>query len=506
MYELRDIRPLTAEIEMGDSFCGGLENLGFYADRLFLFYHQSGKGVAYYEEAEMGHSARVAFERYTNPSLREQFAVSVRRVVEEIEIYTEYLAGEAIAQKETDHMLSLMEQGWELEGRAFALYNATQPQNCSLIEAAIRHDLSAFTKSQKSISEMLNTLAAPNQLSKMGYEELDLLEIVLYMHDSKFELPESGAIDIQGVAEFWPELKRRIDVHFDKYKILMLGEGFWNPQVTNLYDDIEEKLKVDPVELRKRRNELSDYGRIITESKDRLASELGLCDETLNLCDAAAFVGQARLSLRTDGWTPLIFASRKILEELACRKHLRARELMFQTKDELRSLLYGQPLVPENTLAVRAISNIYLMVVRDRELSFYYGDEAREIFAATISSEIASEEAAIRGMSAMKGKVVGRALVYQWGDDMRAALRQMARDTILVAGQTRPQLMPLIRKAIGVITDEGGITSHAAIVARELKLPCLVGTKAATNRLRTGDLIELDADNGVAKVLQRGGY
>ncbi|MDD4902060.1 MAG: PEP-utilizing enzyme [Patescibacteria group bacterium] len=73
---------------------------------------------------------------------------------------------------------------------------------------------------------------------------------------------------------------------------------------------------------------------------------------------------------------------------------------------------------------------------------------------------------------------------------------------ILVATSTSPELMALIKKCGAIITDEGGITCHAAIIARELKKPCVIGTKIATKVLHDGDLVEVDADRGVVKIIK----
>lgn len=67
---------------------------------------------------------------------------------------------------------------------------------------------------------------------------------------------------------------------------------------------------------------------------------------------------------------------------------------------------------------------------------------------------------------------------------------------ILVTGMTRPEFLPLMKKAGGFITDAGGMLSHAAITAREFKKPCIVGTEIATKTLKDGDLVGLNADNG----------
>jgi pyruvate,water dikinase len=58
--------------------------------------------------------------------------------------------------------------------------------------------------------------------------------------------------------------------------------------------------------------------------------------------------------------------------------------------------------------------------------------------------------------------------------------------------------MPLLNKCIGLITDEGGITSHASIVSRELQIPSIIGTKVATKVFSDGDLIEIDTSKNIA--------
>ena len=80
--------------------------------------------------------------------------------------------------------------------------------------------------------------------------------------------------------------------------------------------------------------------------------------------------------------------------------------------------------------------------------------------------------------------------------------RKMKKGDILVAGMTSPEFIVVMRKARAVITDQGGMTAHAAIVSRELRIPCLVGTKIATQVLQDGDLVEVDADRGIVKKLK----
>jgi pyruvate,water dikinase len=68
---------------------------------------------------------------------------------------------------------------------------------------------------------------------------------------------------------------------------------------------------------------------------------------------------------------------------------------------------------------------------------------------------------------------------------------------------TTPEFVPLIKLAKAIITNVGGITCHAAIVSREMNKPCIIGTKIATKVLKDGDLVEVDANRGVIKILKR---
>lgn len=73
---------------------------------------------------------------------------------------------------------------------------------------------------------------------------------------------------------------------------------------------------------------------------------------------------------------------------------------------------------------------------------------------------------------------------------------------VLVAPETTPDYIPSMGKAAAFVTDQGGITSHAAIVAREMRKPCIIGTKIATQVLKDGDMVEVDADNGVVRIIK----
>jgi phosphohistidine swiveling domain-containing protein len=74
---------------------------------------------------------------------------------------------------------------------------------------------------------------------------------------------------------------------------------------------------------------------------------------------------------------------------------------------------------------------------------------------------------------------------------------------VLVSLQSNPNLMPLLRHAGAIVTDDGGVACHAGIICRELKIPTIIGTGRATATIRDGDLVEVDATEGVVRILER---
>ncbi len=79
----------------------------------------------------------------------------------------------------------------------------------------------------------------------------------------------------------------------------------------------------------------------------------------------------------------------------------------------------------------------------------------------------------------------------------------MEKGHILVSHSTNPNILSAMIKASAIITNAGGLTCHAAIVAREFKIPCVIGTKIATKVLKDGDMVEVDAQRGIVRKITK---
>lgn len=133
---------------------------------------------------------------------------------------------------------------------------------------------------------------------------------------------------------------------------------------------------------------------------------------------------------------------------------------------------------------------------------FYLLPELKKEFKKSsiiLDKEISQASNEIKGFSANKGKVIGITKIIKY----REQFKNIKRGDVLVAEMTSPDYAPIFKKIKAIITDEGGITCHAAIVSRELNIPCIIGTKIATKVLKDGDLVEVDAEKGIVRIIKK---
>lgn len=132
-----------------------------------------------------------------------------------------------------------------------------------------------------------------------------------------------------------------------------------------------------------------------------------------------------------------------------------------------------------------------VLIFSKEKRSISVGKEAEKI-EKIISPKVSSD---LKGICAFGGMVSGKVMVVT---NPREA-SDFKEGYILVASMTRPDFLPLMKKAAAFVTDSGGILCHAAIVARELKKPCVISTTLGSKVLKTGDLVEVDADKGTVR-------
>ncbi|MEX0934105.1 MAG: PEP-utilizing enzyme, partial [Candidatus Paceibacterota bacterium] len=290
---------------------------------------------------------------------------------------------------------------------------------------------------------------------------------------------------------------------FEEYKS---GFEAYKKETSELFNELSQKSKLRKSEIQKFLNSLSHlfhfYRRTEFFATDD-AYQFSLNDKTTreNLKEFEYIKNSGREYLNK-----LYFGSEsyltKILGILAKQFNLTDEILRLYSKRDILDLFDNQ-IVPEQTIEVRRLA--YVMVGKDGKLNYIDGKEAETIVS---KFEVAQHEfyREIKGKTANNGVVRGSAkiIIADYGnfDGLKKIMETMNKGDILIAETTSPELMPACSKASAIVTNQGGMMSHAAIVSREMDIPCIVGTSNATDLIKDGDLIEVDGDNGVVRIIK----
>jgi len=194
----------------------------------------------------------------------------------------------------------------------------------------------------------------------------------------------------------------------------------------------------------------------------------------------------------------VVYRSRKALESIGNSIGLKYEELIYLSKPEILSINKNSNL----DLLKKKINdrkNIgYGCLVTDDGVKIVISKKLKSLILKMLDKKNNKNINEFSGIIASKGLVKGIVKIVTSPDDFN----KFKNGEILVAPETAPDFVPLMKKASAIITDLGGITSHAAIISRELNIPCIIGTKIATRVLKDGNLVEVDAEKGIVKIMQ----
>lgn len=243
-------------------------------------------------------------------------------------------------------------------------------------------------------------------------------------------------------------------------------------------------------------HDIKEYVNSHTQAEEPLIdfsvmkNELQLTNKEIEIVQMSKELAYMR-DLRDDYRRKTVFHIHFLYEEVARRCGVSYEDLMFYSTPELYPLLNGTRLKQSELLkrkgdCVVALNKGTLRVISRNEGKKYFDQ---------VHQEDSVQE--IKGLPARQGIVQGTVKVIRLDKE----LSKIKEGDIMVTLTTHPEYVTKMQIAKAIVTDEGGITCHAAIVARELGIPCIVGTKNATQILKDGDRVEVDATKGIVKKL-----
>lgn len=226
----------------------------------------------------------------------------------------------------------------------------------------------------------------------------------------------------------------------------------------------------------------------------------GISKSSLSNIDKNKFIKQcSNARKKTEHFYPNLVNTFELQVKKVVKKiNLNKSEILFASNlFEINQFLKQGRLINKDKILQRFESSVFIK--KGNQKSFLLGKMANKFIYEMIPIDINTKE--IKGTIAMRGKVKGCVKVLLRDEDLIKF--KNSKNIILVSTMTRPEWIQVMTKSNAFVTDAGGMLCHAAIVARELKKPCIIGTKIATKVLKDGDLVEVNADTGVVTILKK---
>ena len=337
-----------------------------------------------------------------------------------------------------------------------------------------------------------------------------------------------------GLKKYQNQIKEITDIH-NAAMILMFPDKemeFQREQVM-FYDLVEQKKNGKDIDLQEYIKEFSWMKTLLVPTEPLNEKELierisvaikERSDETYKL-QRERKKKDKEIALKIEN---LISADRKLLEDIQNAKYL-AWLLTWSVEISIKSFAKGIPLykniaasiklpysdwmyltIPEvrdslknsksivSDIEIENRKRAYVFFLVDKKTELIAGNEAESFIEELENVEDLTEHNGLKeilGKPAYQGKTKGRVRICYTASDSNL----IEYGDILVTAMTSPDYVPAMKRAGAIVTNEGGLLCHAAIISRELGIPCIIGTKIATKVLKDGDLVEVDAEKGIVR-------
>ena len=361
----------------------------------------------------------------------------------------------------------------------------------------------------KDQAKNLTALTSSLKLPFLGEEQLNELKIGLRLIENK-EIKKAP----KNYDKLPADIKEAILSHQKEYFWIRNNYKYTQPiSCEQFFEDIKHEVaNLLPSEITQKISELQNYEELLKKKKQQALAGINLSKRDIARLELISKVSwwadqRKKANLVANHYINVFLMKFAGLLSIKLGKKIKLGQLQFTILPELEVLcnIESSKQEKENkqmkeifgTIALRLKGCAYYLDKQGNE-KIYVGKEFKDVCRKILEKNLENEIKDIRGTTASYGNVTGKVRIV-----INPAAAKFEKGEILVTSMTRPDFVPLMKKALAVITDEGGITSHAAVICREFKLPCIVGTKIATKMLKDGMMVEVNGNHGIVRILEK---
>ena len=354
-----------------------------------------------------------------------------------------------------------------------------------------------------SVNEVFVKLTTPLEDSNAQKEYLDLLGIIEYIQKNNKLLKLFNNTESKKIESTLCKLDKALDDKINKHAedFGYLGHGLVGPSWGRFYFiDIISSLIRQNTNSRILKSKFSEEKEKTKKEQKALVKELAIDNNHQEVFEAVkGFVFTK--GYRKDSMFYYWHVLDTLLGEIGKRMKLNITQIKFIHPSEFKKSILDRK-YSAKVLDERFKRSLYYSEGAYNEETILTGDEVDK-FKNKFSfvKEASTDVTELSGTCASPGRARGECRVVNTIKD----IEKMKKGDVLISIVTSPELVPAMKIASAIITDTGGITCHAAIVSRELGIPCVIGTKIATKVLTDGTLVDVDATHGRIVIIEKAG-
>lgn len=469
----------------------------------FIILVTNNKIQAYINENDFEKIPPVGFKNFTNPKFVKDDLKRTDKVLNDLRKIINYLQAIDFKKMNNKELGELTKDYFSKVIEVYGHFQTSAPWFFYKIEDKIRNYLSLKIKDYTQRENILRLLARPTKRFAFEEEEINLLKIALQIKAKRkikkiINKQDPGKI-ILTLSKSFPELWDDIVLHQKAYEWLNADSNLLSYTLEDVIKKLQELILVKQSEMIKNLKKLINRQKLVINENKKIIKNYKINKTYKKLFGLLQEYAYKRFNIRFC-WTQGMYYGQKLYQEIAKRAKINSEEIKYCLVDELINFLIKGKKLDRKYL--RARKKQYVIWMINFKLNIYADGKKADRIANYIKKHAIIEKVnEIKGEIGSPGKITGRVKIIFYDKPLLPQIEVMKIGDILVAGQTRPEIIAACRKAGAIVTNEGGICSHAAVVSREFKIPCVIGTKIATDIFKDGDLVEVDANKGIVRKL-----
>lgn len=405
-----------------------------------------------------------------------------------------------LSKASNDTLISLLKEFVERQSTLYAhgiILPTLDFANFSYVEGNLKKFLKEKSKDEKEYSKYYDLFTKPLNNSFALDQEEDLLRLMIKFYDISNWISDIKSKTLTEIKASYPDFFENLSKHTAKHSwvyYVYAGPAFTEKHFLDFIKDYLNK-NINPS---KKLEELNSKRLETNKLRELYIKELqpdSFNEMIIRLTGKMVWAKPRRKDYQSRSY----YHFEKLLREIARRLSIslsQARSAPVELIEE------GLKIGKIDIAILNSIYKCHICLPTDSGgVKVLFGKEALDFHKQNVKPE---DEQDLTGIKELKGTVAqpgmakGLVKIINTPED----LDKMNEGDILVSEATTPSVVPAMKKAGAIVTNEGGLTCHAAIVSRELGIPCVIGTKIATKVLKDGDMVGVDAERGVVKIIK----